>query len=942
MAQRTGRGGNRNGSSNGEDVQGSHSQEPYPGNNVQDMGHQGAGSSGHQPYMMLPTELVTALTGVAQALQAQSQLAQFQAVQTQGHGQGGTQSYYEKMKRVHVSTFDGTPNPDLAEKWLDEIENNFALLQVPEEIKHLIVKPFLVGEANKWWATLEPTVAPPVSWTKFKEEFLKYFFPPAVRMQKIDQFENLRQTPGMSVVQYSNKFMALGRFVPSTMADVELKKYKFVRGLASRIQTRVNTTYAPMFNDVLDASVKAEADCKRLDEEGRNKRPRLGNELLGHRAMNCPNRKSGGDKNGKPADMKPKVNVRVHAMTDVEAEVSGDVVTGTLLINSTPAYVLFDCGASHSFVARKFVKYLCMPPEWMDHPYRVAAPENKILVSHTRYPNCSVELEDKKLEVDLVQINMSDFDVILGMHWLARHFAQIDCRKKRVLFMKPDEEDFSYQGNVDNRRVRRLPLLSAMQAHRAIRKGCEAYLAYVVDMEKEETSLEKIPMVKDFSDVFPEDLPGLPPDREIEFEINVIPEANPISKAPYRTALAELKELKKQLQELLDKKFIRPSISPWGAPVLFIKKNDGVKIFSKIDLRSGYHQLKIKAEDIQKSAFRTRYEHYEFLVMPFGLTNALAAFMDMMNRVFKPQLDRFVVVFIDDILVYSPNEKTHAAHREVLTILRREKLYAKFSKCEFWLKSVAYLGHVISGQGVSVDPKKVEAIVDWPRPTNVTEVRSFLGLAGYCRKFVEGFSTIATPLTRLTQKRAKFEWTDKCESSFQKLKETLVSAPVLTLPSGMEGFVIYSDASKNGLGCVLMQNGKVIAYASRQLKSYEQNYPTHDLELAAVVFALKIWSHYLYGVQCEGDGSLWKDGRLCVPRDEGLKQELLKEAHNSRFSIHPGGTKMYRDLKRNYWWNGMKREIAEYVAKCLVCPQVKAEHQRPADLLQPLEIPQWK
>ncbi|XP_071925957.1 uncharacterized protein [Coffea arabica] len=861
-------------------------------------------------------------------------------------------------------------------------------------MKHLIVKPFLVGEANKWWATLEPTVVPPVSWTKFREEFLKYFFPPAVRMQKIDQFENLKQAPGMSVVQYSNKFTALGRFVPSTMADVELKKYKFIRGLSSRIQTRVNTTYTPTFNDVLDASVKAEADCKRLDEEGRNKRLRLGNELAvsgalkpggqfrlikkshgpppkvtggntfpacktcgkmhrgecrlkttfppcktcgkihrgecrmrtgacfecgqqGYRAMDCPSKKVEGNKGNNPPDKKPKVNARVHAMTDVEAGVSGDVVTGTLLINSVPAYVLFDCGVSHSFVAKKFAKYLCMPPEKMDHPYQVAAPGDRILMSHTRYPNGSVELKDKKLEVDLVQINMSDFDVILGMGWLARHFVQIDCRKKRVLFMKPNEEDFSYQENIGSRRVRRLPLLSAMQAYRAIRKGCEAYLAYVVDTEEEEMSLEKNPVLKDFPDVFPEDLPGLPPDREIEFEMNVIPEANPISKAPYRMTPAELKELKEQLQELLNKKFIRPSVSPWGAPVLFVKKKDGslrlcidyrelnritiknkyplpriddsfnqlkgAKVFSKIDLRSGYHQLKIKVEDIQKSAFRTRYGHYEFLVMPFGLTNA------------------------------------------------------------------------------------------------------------------------------------------------PKLKEKLVSAPILTLPSGTEGFVIYSDASKNGLACVLMQNGKVIAYASRQLKPYEQNYPTHDLELAAVVFALKIWRHYLYGVQCEvftdhkslkylftqrelnmrqrrwlelikdydltisyhpgkankvadalsrksrvlrepttkdqmenfgvemvdstaqvlaalvvaptlidrikeaqhsdaglakikeklelepfdgfklkDDGSLWKDGRLCVPRDEGLKQELLKEAHNSRFSIHSGGTKMYRDLKRNYWWNGMK------------------------------------
>lgn len=268
----------------------------------------------------------------------------------------------------------------------------------------------------------------------------------------------------------------------------------------------------------------------------------------------------------------------------------------------------------------------------------------------------------------------------------------------------------------------------------------------------------------------------------------------------------------------------------------------GARIFSKIDLRSGYHQLKVKEVDISKTAFRTRYGHYEFVVMPFGLTNAPAAFMDLMNRVFKDFMDKFVIVFIDDILVYSRSQEEHVDHlRVVLQILREKQLYAKFSKCEFWLDSVVFLGHVISGNGIQVDPKKIEAVVNWKRPTNVTEIRSFLGLAGYYRRFVKDFSLIAKSLTRLTQKNVKFEWTDQCEQSFLELKDRLVTAPILTLPSDNVGFVIYSDASHQGLGCVLMQHGKVIAYASRQLKPHERNYPTHDLELAAIVFALKLW-----------------------------------------------------------------------------------------------------
>ncbi|GJV57292.1 putative reverse transcriptase domain-containing protein [Tanacetum coccineum] len=262
---------------------------------------------------------------------------------------------------------------------------------------------------------------------------------------------------------------------------------------------------------------------------------------------------------------------------------------------------------------------------------------------------------------------------------------------------------------------------------------------------------------------FPDELPGLPPAREIEFGIELIPGAEPISKAPYRMAPVELKELKEQLQEMLENGFIRPSVSPWGAPVLFVKKKDGsmrlcidyrelnritirnryplpriddlfdqlqgAKYFSKIDLRSGYHQLRVREQDISKTAFRTRYGHYEFLVMPFGLTNAPAVFMDLMNRIFHEYLDKFVIVFIDDILVYSKSEEEHERHlRIVLEILRQKKLYAKFSKCEFWLQQVAFLGHIVSADGIIMDPSKVEAITKWPRPTTVTEVRSLHGL----------------------------------------------------------------------------------------------------------------------------------------------------------------------------------------------------------------------
>ncbi|KAL0560512.1 hypothetical protein IC582_000917 [Cucumis melo] len=369
-----------------------------------------------------------------------------------------------------------------------------------------------------------------------------------------------------------------------------------------------------------------------------------------------------------------------------------------------------------------------------------------------------------------------------------------------------------------------------MKASKLLNQSTWGILASVVDTREPEVSLSFEPVVREYPDVFPDELSGLPPPREIDFAIELEPDTAPISRAPYRMAPAELKELKVQLQELLDKGFIRPSDGSMRLCIDYRELNkvtvknryplpriddlfdqlQGATVFSKIDLRSGYHQLRIRDSDIPKTAFRSRYRHYEFIVMSFGLTNAPAVFMDLMNRVFKDFLDSFVIVFIDDILIYSKTEPEHEEHlHQVLETLRANKLYAKFFK--------------------------------------FSEIRSFLGLAGYYRRFVEDFSRIASPLTQLTRKGTPFVWSPACESSFQELKQKLVTAPILTVLDGSGSFVIYSDASKKGLGCVLMQQGKVVAYASRQLKSHEQNYPTHDLELAAVVFALKIWRHYLYG-----------------------------------------------------------------------------------------------
>ncbi|WVZ76101.1 hypothetical protein U9M48_024103 [Paspalum notatum var. saurae] len=285
--------------------------------------------------------------------------------------------------------------------------------------------------------------------------------------------------------------------------------------------------------------------------------------------------------------------------------------------------------------------------------------------------------------------------------------------------------------------------------------------------------------------------------------------------------------------------------------------------------------------------------------MSFGLTNALAFFMYMMNSVFMNELDKFVVVFIDDILIYSKNEEEHAEHlRIVLARLREHKLYAKFSKCAFWLREVSFLGHILSEKGVAVDPSKVEDVLNWKQPETVTEIRSFLGLEGYYHRFIKDFSKTAKPMTSLTKKNAKYVWSLNCEEAFQTLKKLLTSAPVLAQPDVIKPFDVYCDASSNGLGCVLMQEGRVIAYASHQLRKHEVNYPTHDLELAAVVHALKIWRHYLLGNTCD----IYTDHKslkyILTQPELNMRQrrwlELIKD-YDLEIHYHPGKANVVAD-----------------------------------------------
>ncbi|GJS65063.1 putative reverse transcriptase domain-containing protein [Tanacetum coccineum] len=445
-----------------------------------------------------------------------------------------------------------------------------------------------------------------------------------------------------------------------------------------------------------------------------------------------------------------------------------NVVTGTFLLNDHYASVLFNSGAERSFVSIEFTPFIDIAPAALNTSYKVELAYGKIVSTNTVLRGCTLALFSHMFKIDLLPTRLGSFDVIVGMDWLSYHRAVIVCYEKIVSIPLPNGEILEIHGERPEKDSKSLSCIKA-----------------------DEKRLDDIRTVRYFPEVFLDDLTGLPPVREIEFRIDLIPGALLVVKSSYRLAPSKMQELSNQLKELQEKGFIRPSHSPWGAPVLFVKKKDdalrmcidyrelnkltiknryplpriddlfdqlqGACYFSKIDLCSGYHQLRVRDEDIPKTAFRTRYGHFEFTVMPFGLTNAPAVFMDLMNRVCKPYLDKFVIVFIDDILIYSKSEEEHEAHlKTILDLLKEEKLYAKFSKCEFWLKEVQFLGHVVNRDGIHVDPSKVESVKNWKTPESPTEIRSFLGLAGYYRRFIENFSKIAKPLTLLTQKNKAY------------------------------------------------------------------------------------------------------------------------------------------------------------------------------------------
>ena len=568
--------------------------------------------------------------------------------------------------------------------------------------------------------------------------------------------------------------------------------------------------------------------------------------------------------------------------------------------------VLIDGGSTNDFVSDAFVRQNSLETVGLMQPVEVVmANGSKEHVTRRLVGNrLRIGSYRQRMETNVLA-NLS-YDVILGKPWLTQHNPAIDWKANAVSFqfegvrhqLVPKQQPLQFQlisakqlGKAAKCKDNELFLLTIKQLEEAAQAGQESgdnldaagTAALLVHQIQPGAALH--PIIQQYLDVFPDSLPQeLPPQREIDHRIELEPGAGPTSRATYRMSYTELDELRKQLKELEEAGHIRPSKSPFGAPVIFVKKKDGTMrmcvdyralnkitiknryplpridelldrlegatIFSKIDLRSGYHQVRIADEDVHKTAFRTRYGHFEFKVLPFGLTNAPATFMALMHDVFRPYLDTFVIVFLDDILIYSRLRREHEDHlRKVLDLLRQHKLYGKLSKCEFFSDQVEFCGHVVSKDGVSTAQSKVESIKAFPVPVNVSTLRSFLGLANYYRRYVEHYAHIATPLHELTKKDKEWTWTATEQAAFEALQTALTTAPTLILPDPTKPFLVTTDASGYAIGAVLSQdrgNGhQPVAFISRKLNAAERNYTTHEREMLGGVYAMECWRHYL-------------------------------------------------------------------------------------------------
>ncbi|XP_071729295.1 uncharacterized protein [Rutidosis leptorrhynchoides] len=797
---------------------------------------------------------------------------------------------YVEMKSLPLS-FSTASTPVEAENWITHIEKIYRVLGCEEKFWVPLAVYKLEGDAQRWWIALRQAKGgidfeDSLDWVDFKELFFRQYFSEVEKEVVIREYANIKQGNDESINDFTKRFLRLVGLIGAAAGSSEdqARKYKW----AVHGHYRSKMINLKCFDVAEAADYARNLEMERAEylttknDDGKNKRfknvqplrsvpppttkqgQQSGNQEyrgqqrgngngginanapcgtcgknhpgrvcyrsagscfacgeVGHLVKDCKNPRPGFVLRVPP----PAPGGRVFAMTTAQAADATGIITGHVFVHHRALFVLFDSSSTHSIVSVKSSKYLKVSPTWLSTLFTISTPMGSIEIIDRVYQNFHLEFNDCMFPTNLFPMNMHDFDIILGMDWLSRHHATIDSYSKRILFGNHSIPDCVFNGDLPEKSLK---VISALK-----------------NLSIESPSLENIDVVREFSDVFPDELQGFPPVREVEFSIDLIPGSQPISKAPYRMAPLELQELKEQLQELIDCGFIRPSVSPWGAP--------------------------------------SKEEHENHL-------------------------------------------------RVVLEILQSKKLFAKFSKCEFWLQQVAFLGHVVSAEGIMMDPSKIEAITNWSRPTSVVEVIAYASRqlkpyeVNYPTHDLELAAVIfVLKIWRIMMPTFKtiLEKANVVANAFSRKTFGSISCLVTHI---REFERLDMGLSKRGASGMLA-NLKFESDLITRIKEAQLD----DGDLWTVFQNLE--EGKVKEFREDDDGVIWCGNRLCVPNDDAIRKALLSEAHSSPFSVHPGLTKMYQDLKQHFWWSGMKKDVARYVGKCLTYQQVKIEHQRASGLL---------
>ncbi|CAI5484601.1 unnamed protein product [Closterium sp. Yama58-4] len=606
--------------------------------------------------------------------------------------------------------------------------------------------------------------------------------------------------------------------------------------------------------------------------------------------------------------------------------------------------ILVESGASHSFVSSSLVSRLHLEADTAAVNFKDARMvDGTPLHIGPVIRKLRVVLGPITVRRDFDSATLDGYDFIFGRDWLRTVSTQFDWAQGRCS-VKVDGE-FRELPQWSDGATSSTAIINAVRVRQLVKRAARIFAVFLEEVEAEEGKggsaavsekatlpAEVSALLAEFADVFPDELPpGLPPSRAVDHRIELEPGSRPVAKPQWRLSPAETEEMTQQVRHFLAQGFIQPSRSPWAAPILFAPKKDGglrmcidyralnaatvknrfpvprvedlldavqgARVFSKIDLRSGYHQIRVVPEDQHKTAFRTKQGLYEFRVLPFGLTNAPATFQTLINTVLSEFLGSFVVVYLDDILIFSKSKEEHVQHlQKVFEVLRREKLYAKQSKCEFFLPEVEFLGHVVSASGVRTDPKKIAAVQDWVAPTSVKELQSFLGFANYYHRFIQGYASIASPLTDLLRKGVEYVWGPAQQQAFEQMKQSLTSSPTLSYPDPTRPYVVVTDASDQAIGAVLLQDQgrglQPIAYESRKLRGAELNYPIHDKEALAIIHAYKVWRCYLEGadsvIRTDHCSLRFLKSQPQLSRRQARWMEFMEGSFHYRIEYKPG------------------------------------------------------